>query len=261
MSHEVIKRVGARAYRYRVESFRDPVTKRSRSRWTYLGPVAESSGTAEPAPKRRVSPLTRDRLIDAFERLVERASGTTVTAGSVAAEAGVAHGTFYRYFKDKRAILLAAIERVKGDIDRVAPPFTAPFGSREDERRRVRTWVTAVCRHIPERAGVLRAWLEALEADPELRARRFAARRERTRALSDYFEQLAERNLIAVVKAESLATALLALVDAMFRETVANADGADGALADGIVETFDRAIFGVEPGNASPSASVIGAPP
>jgi len=49
MAHEVIKKVGRRAYRYRVESYRDPETKKVRSRWRYLG-VAAPGDSASPPP-------------------------------------------------------------------------------------------------------------------------------------------------------------------------------------------------------------------
>ena len=115
MSHEVIKRVGARAYRYRVESYRDASSKKVRSRWTYLGRVDRPADDGEPpsvAPRtRRRTSETRERLIEAFEFLLETLSFDRVTAGAVAERAGVAHGTFYRYFSDKAALLRAALDR------------------------------------------------------------------------------------------------------------------------------------------------------
>ena len=52
VAYEVIKRVSGRAYRYRVESYRDPVTRRVRGKWTYLGRV-EGEGTLSPERKSR----------------------------------------------------------------------------------------------------------------------------------------------------------------------------------------------------------------
>ena len=37
VAYKVTKRIGGRAYLYRVESQRDPETGRRRNRWTYLG--------------------------------------------------------------------------------------------------------------------------------------------------------------------------------------------------------------------------------
>ncbi len=68
VAYEVIKRVSGRAYRYRVESYRDPETRRVRGKWTYLGRV-EGEGTL--SPERKARPSSRDRLLDAVERLLE----------------------------------------------------------------------------------------------------------------------------------------------------------------------------------------------
>jgi AcrR family transcriptional regulator len=259
MAHDVIKRVGERAYRYRVETYRDPVTKRVRSRWTYAGVV--TAALDGPAPKRRAPRRTRERLVDAFEQLCERGSASSFSAAAIAAEAGLASGTFYRYFSDKRAILIAALERVRDELERGSPSFGPPYGSRDEERARIRAWVTELCRFVPRRAGVVRAWLEALEADPQLRERRVERRRERILALGNYLEALGERGIVVNIRPLSLSTALVTLVDAMFRESVSVPSGGDPALEAGIVETFDRSIFGVDPtpSRASPSTdSAIG---
>ena len=254
MAHDVIKHVGARAYRYRVESFRDPETGRVRARWTYVGRVVDAATSGETRAKRREPTQTRERLVDAFERLVERGPATLVTAGSIATEAGLAHGTFYRHFADKRAVLVAALERVRDAIERAAPSFEPPYGSRATERARVRAWVGALCGPVPERVGLLRAWLEAVEGDPSLQARKIERRRERVAVLQTYLAALAEAGIVTDVRPLPLATALLALVDAMFRESVI-ATSADPALAEGVVATFDRAIFGTDASAAAASPS------
>ena len=71
MAHEVLKRVGANAYRYRVENYRDPATGKVRGRWTYLGKApAAGDGAAAPAPRRRSSD-SRERLLAALGREAE----------------------------------------------------------------------------------------------------------------------------------------------------------------------------------------------
>src|SRR5579875_1893773 len=111
MAYEVTKRIAGRAYRYRVESVRDPETGKRRSRWTYLG-RAEGAAAAAPAPARRRGDA-RERLLDALERLLEARDLAGVTADAVAAEAGLAHGTFYRHFRDKRDAFKAALDRLR----------------------------------------------------------------------------------------------------------------------------------------------------
>ncbi len=246
MSHEVIKRVGPRAYRYRVESYRDPETKKVRSRWTYIGRVvppgnAEPGGT--PAVVRRSPERTRERLVDGFERLVDRLPYAAVTAGAVADEAGLAHGTFYRHFRDKRGVLVRALERVREELERATPSFDPPYGTVDAERERVRAWIETVLLRPASHRGVLRAWYDALRVDEELRATREERRRSRVAALAGYLEKLAEAGTIEVASIEALATALVALVDAVFRGEVLERDTPDATLAAGAVEVFVRSIF------------------
>lgn len=52
---------------------------------------------------------TRQRLIDATTTLVREVGYANVTTRSIAAAAGVAEGTLYRHFDDKRALFFAAV--------------------------------------------------------------------------------------------------------------------------------------------------------
>ncbi len=258
MSHEVIKRVGRRAYRYSVESYRDAATQKVRSRWTYVGRVASDGGVEGPALERtRVAGRkTRERLIDAFERLLEGESYAGVTAGAVARSAGFAHGTFYRYFTDKRALLLATLDRLREELDRVRPSFEPPFGDRAVERARIGAWVEAVLSRPAAHPGVLRAWYDMLEVDEPLRSSRRTRRVERVAALRSYFEKLAAAGTIALEKPEPLATALVMVVDAALRAAVVEAAVIDEATIAGVAALFDRSIFGPLPPGAGASASM-----
>jgi AcrR family transcriptional regulator len=259
VAHEVIKRVGRRAYRYRVESRRDSVSGKLRPHWTYLGVAgeADASGTSASRPVRRASGATRSQLLDAFERIAERERYAAITAGAVAAEAGVAHGTFYRYFRDKRDLLTSALERVREDLARIAPSFDPPFGDAGAERLRVRAWLTAIFAKPADHPGVLRAFYEALEGDAELRASAGERRRDRVTALTAYLSSLSAEGTIAVVRPEPLATALLALVDATFRaEIVARESARMASSVAGAIDVFDRAIFAVSPGPSPDDATV-----
>lgn len=250
MAREVIKRVGKRAYRYRVESYRDGT--KVRARWTYLG-VAESGTNEATAIATDVAPprstaaadATRERLVDAFERLVEQRSFAAVTAGAVASEAALAHGTFYRYFKNKREILVAALERVREAFVRVRPTFDPPYGDLAFERRRVRTW-TQVLATMPTSRGVLHAWFEELDRDAELAAAHVVKLRERTASFAAYLQTLASNGTIAGANGEALATALTTLLDATFREAIVTGR-LDASSLEGVSEVFDRAIFGSLP--------------
>jgi len=254
MPYEVVKRVGLRAYRYRVESYRDPTTKKIRAHWTYLGRAGQA-----PTPARRtLSPRaanTRERLIDAFERILEERPYARVSAGAVAREADLAHGTFYRHFSDKRSLLAAAIERLRDELARITPDFEPPFGNVAAERLRVSAWVSAVFATPREHPALLRAYLEALESDAGLRERRIERQRERMTALSRYLRALASAGTISVPRPDALAVALLALIDGTLRGAVVGAAAPDDATIAGVAEVFERAIFGVLPSMASVTMS------
>ena len=253
MAHEVIKHVGSRAYRYRVESYRDPDSKRVRSRWTYLGRVeidAEMGAPRAAQSPRRESRQTRDRLLDAFARVAERRPFGEITAGRVAEEAGLAHGTFYRYFRDKRAILLAAVERVRVEVERERPNFDPPYGSRISEQARVRAWTDALA-SVPVSPGILRAWYDALDRDPSLAGLRATRVAERTLALATYLAGLAAARTIELERPVSLAMALTLLVDAAFRSATLAGEQPDARLLAGVSDVFARAIF-TSPSQASP---------
>jgi AcrR family transcriptional regulator len=263
MAHEVIKRVGARAYRYRVESYRDPETKKVRSRWTYLGRVERvgEPGESRVAEKpRREARHTRDTLLDAFARIAERRPFAEITAGAVAEEAGFAHGTFYRYFRDKRALLLAAVERVRAEIERERPSFDPPYGTRETELARLRAWTDALA-SVPVSHGILRAWYDALDRDPSLAGLRAARVAERTLALEGYLAGLIEARTIEVERPASLAIALTLLVDAAFRSATVAGAPPDARLLAGVSDVFARAIFTASSGSSETKTPAVGTSP
>ena len=60
---------------------------------------------------------TRERLIDATERIIRGGGIMAVTTKDIAQEAGFAEGTLYRHFPDKAALLLAVFgERLQGNF-------------------------------------------------------------------------------------------------------------------------------------------------
>jgi AcrR family transcriptional regulator len=242
MAHEVIKKVGSRAYRYSVESYRDSTSGKVRGRWTYLGRV-----DAGAAPRKRgteAADATRERLLTAFERLLERADFEGITAGSVAAEAGVAHGTFYRHFRNKRDALVAVFERAKADVERVRPSLDGPLGTQAQERVRIRRWVESALGSPLGRPGFLRAWYAMVEKDEALGATRRARRAESARAFAAYLAGLDAAGIARIDAPERLAAALLTSFDGVFRAAVLEAAGIDAAAIDGACDVFERTIFG-----------------
>ncbi len=110
MAYEVVKTIRGREYRYRVQSERDPHTGKSRNRWTYIGRVTGEPDVAKSRPAR---PNARLRLLAAAERLLEGGEASALSVDAIATEAGVAHGTFYRYFRDRSAVLEALARHLR----------------------------------------------------------------------------------------------------------------------------------------------------
>jgi len=240
VSHEVIKEVRGRRYRYEVQSYRDPASGKVRGRWRYLGRVVDAGGSR--AALRDLGP-TRERLLDALTELLESREFSEVTVSAIAERAGLAHGTFYRYFTDKDAALRAAALRVREQLERSRPDFSAP-GSAAQERERIRAWVESLLRAPIDRPGLMREWYAALARDPELQAERAAKRHELVEAFTLYLRRLDEGGTIDLARPKELVEALLIAIDGAFRGLTLGGPALTESAIHGLVDLFERSIFG-----------------
>jgi AcrR family transcriptional regulator len=214
VAYEVIKRVSGRAYRYRVESYRDPETRRVRGKWTYLGRV-EGEGTL--SPERKSRPSSRDRLLDAVERLLEHNELSAISTGMVASEAGLAYGTFYRHFRDLAHVVRDAMIRETDELVKLSARFDEAPGSVESEREKLTAFVRESLGSVLARPGLFRAWHVTSNNDVAVvaeRQRRFEANVEQ---MSRYLERLQASGTAKPTPAFS-AYAMIALVGAAARE-------------------------------------------
>jgi AcrR family transcriptional regulator len=62
-------------------------------------------------PRRGTPELTRERIIDGAATLFNQFGYNGTDSNSIAKQAGYATGTFYKHFKDKRAVFFAVYER------------------------------------------------------------------------------------------------------------------------------------------------------
>jgi AcrR family transcriptional regulator len=214
VAYEVIKRVSGRAYRYRVESYRDPETRRVRGKWTYLGRV-EGEGTL--SPERKARPSSRDRLLDAVERLLESNELSTISTGMVASEAGLAYGTFYRHFRDLAHVVRDAMVRETANLEKLNERFAEPVGDAATESAKLVTWVREAIAAVLLRPGLFRAWHVTSNHDWAVvaeRQRRFEANVEQ---MALYLERLQTAGT-AKSTPTFAAYAIIALVGAATRE-------------------------------------------
>ncbi len=214
MAYEVIKRVSGRAYRYRVESYRDPVTRRVRGKWTYLGRV-EGEGTL--SPERKARPSSRDRLLDAVERLLEKHELSAISTGMVASEAGLAYGTFYRHFRDLAHVVRDAMVRETTSLERIGERFDEAPGDRAAEREKLTAWVREAITATLARPGLSRAWFVTSNHDSLVVAERQKRSEANVERISRYLDALSAAGI--AVRAQPFAGyAIVALLGAATRE-------------------------------------------
>jgi AcrR family transcriptional regulator len=214
VAYEVIKRVSGRAYRYRVESYRDPETRRVRGKWTYLGRV-EGEGTL--SPERKARPSSRDRLLDAVVRLLEKNELASISTGMVAGEAGLAYGTFYRHFRDLAHVVRDAMVRETANLETFNERFAAPVGDPAAERAKLVAWVRDAIGAVLLRPGLSRAWHVTSNHDSAVVAERQRRFESNVEHMARYLERLHGAGT-AKSTPQFAAYAIIALVGAATRE-------------------------------------------
>jgi AcrR family transcriptional regulator len=239
MAYEVLKTIGGRQYRYRVESERDPQTHKVRNRWTYLGRVV---GDDVHAP-RAARPNARLRLLQGCARLLSSGDPAAVTVSAIAAEAGVAHGTFYRYFRDRSGVLEALaghLRETRGIDDR---QLRDDVDSLAAARSGVRSWVTEKLRYAREERASYCAWQALVASESRLAAYREERREMTLTRLREHIVALAARGWVDVADTAATAATLLALLDGTCRAAVLECDCLDEARITATADLAERALF------------------
>jgi AcrR family transcriptional regulator len=241
MAYEVTKLVNGRPYRYRVRSERDPATGKSRNRWTYLG--RGDGGT--PPPPARSRPNARQALLEALERLLDRLDPSDVTAGAVSAEAGLAHGTFYRYFRNR-------VDAIRALTDRLREALAAELGLLDDPpadviaaRAALRTWTGAVLDARMQHHGLVRALYALSTHDDEIRNTLRARRNANSLRLTTWLAALAERGIVTLPEPAATGDVLFSMIDGIGREAIAAGEPLAEWRVAAAIELVDRAVFGV----------------
>jgi len=232
MAYEVIKRVSGRAYRYRVESYRDPQTRRVRGKWTYLGRVEGDGALAAKRPTRSNS---RTRLLDALERLLDVHAISELSTGAIAREAGVAYGTFYRYFSDLEHIVRDAVLRLDATMLRPCEQLAAASTTLESERRKVVLLIEGAVNSALAKPGLVRTWHIASNQDAAVIAERRVRVDSAIDGFTAYIEDMNAAGMTTVPAPRYRAYALVALITEFVRECALERTYADGKIA-GVME-------------------------
>jgi AcrR family transcriptional regulator len=240
MAYEVTKLVNGRPYRYSVRSERDPDTGKTRNRWTYLGRGA--GGRAAVAAKPR--PNAREALLDALERLLDRSDPGDVTAAAVSIEARLAHGTFYRYFRNRVDAIRALTDRLRSARAADLAGVDVPPADVAAARAALRAWTGALLRAKIEHHGLVRALIALAAQDPELRAAFRERRAGYTRRFTAWLSDLAARAIVDLPDPVVTATVLFSMLDGIGRDAVTAGEPLEEAQVSAAVDLVERAVFG-----------------
>jgi AcrR family transcriptional regulator len=236
MSYEVVKTIRGRDYRYMVESYRDPETGKVRNKWRYLG-----KGQGEAPPRRRArAEETRAKLTGALEGLLEGTPWSEITAHDIAAQAGVAPATLYRYFSSRDDVLAGAAAHANDLLDARLAELHHLARDRGSERARLRTWVIALVKDPPGSAVLV-----ALAASGTSEALARDRNAQRRRAFERYFELIAAHGYATIPPADrpGLALALSLIVQAFsYRTIIGRAQLRDEEYA-ALASAVERLVF------------------
>lgn len=129
---------------------------------------------------------TREKLLEAAQRELSSKGYAKATARSIAAEAGVATGSFYQYFADKDAVLR---ELGSSRLARISEFALGFLDSDDDPRDTMRTVVVAVMAYHREDPGLHAVLTERRAHDPELDRRTTQGERALVAAVQSMLER------------------------------------------------------------------------
>ncbi len=122
-----------------------------------------------------------DRMLDAAIAILDRTGLAGLTIAAVGKEAGVATGTIYHRFRDRRAVLIAAQHRFLTGLEDELLTTTAPIWYVDDDDDFLSQLLEAFDQLFTQHRNAFRAFMLTSDEDEELRkrgtesGRRFAA--------------------------------------------------------------------------------------
>ena len=112
--------------------------------------MAEAVAASQKAPPTRKGRATRQAILSAAEEVFGEYSYDRASIAEITRRAGVAQGTFYVYFPDKRAAFVELVHVLNHNLRRAIAEAVAGLDSRfEVERVGFRTFFDYVVKHRP----------------------------------------------------------------------------------------------------------------
>lgn len=142
-------------------------------------------------PQQARSRRTREKILHAAVACFEERGYDETTTAAIAHRAGIAVGSFYSYFKDKRSILLELLDATTKEIaDYVVRGLDPKAWRNGDPRASVRILIDAIFHTRTINPGMQRILWERYFKDPEFRAAVQAIERRVRAALVELFAVL-----------------------------------------------------------------------
>jgi len=150
--------------------------------------ASQVEGGAVRVPKQARARRTREKLIEAAIDCFEQHGFEETTTALIANEAGVAVGTVYNHFRDKREIILELLEQTNQEVEEhvVAQLDPASWQGTIDPRDRTRALIDAIFHAQRLRPGIQRILWAQFFKDEEFRGP-FEAMRGRIRTAIEQF--------------------------------------------------------------------------
>jgi AcrR family transcriptional regulator len=136
-------------------------------------PKLRSAEGAPPQPRQTRSIEKRDRILAAARTVFEEFGYERAQVDEIAARSGIATGAFYLSFRSKRQLLV----ELMNELVTTLASLTLSLGEGGDTRANLHALLRSALRADRESYGVIKAWLEAIESDDELRAMNEAIQR------------------------------------------------------------------------------------
>lgn len=155
-------------------------------------------------PQQARSRRTRERVLEAAVTCFEQTGYDGTTTAAIASRAGIAVGTLYGYFRDKRAILLELIDRTTNEIaDYVVKGLDPESWQETDPRENTRTLIDAIFHTRSFNPGMQRIVWERFFKDAEVRAAMEAIERRVQGALMELLGRLKSQGRVRVDDVET----------------------------------------------------------
>jgi AcrR family transcriptional regulator len=246
MAYEVTKRIKGRDYRYVVESYRDPQTKRRKTKWTYVGAL-DGDGVRAPVVRTRKQ-VTKGDVVAAVAKLLEFRDPEHVTVSVIAREAGISRSTFYRYFPDEQRVFDAALVRICDEFLLSLPALDNSVRTTEEARATFRRWCEGRFSLIGRQRAILHAISRGYRGKMPLRLERSLLTVDSLGSLEEFLKALQAAGIAAIPDTAGLSRAVLGSL-VVLRVTPHFIKPEYGYLIPEFEELhamFERAIFNVE---------------